>query len=49
MPLRISNVVGLLALFIFGYRFVFLLIPMFLSGIREKKYTMMFDSLTLLI
>ena len=43
----ISFIVGTMALFIFIYRFFFLLIPMFSKGIKEKNNKLVFDSLTL--
>ncbi len=45
----ISFIVGTMALFIFIYRFFYLLIPMFSKGIKEKNNKLVFDSLTMLV
>jgi len=45
----LSYIIGLMAVFIFFYRFFVLLIPMFLKGIKDKNYKQVFNSFTLLV
>lgn len=45
----ISVIIGTMALFIFIYRFFYLLIPMFSKGIKEKNNKLIFNSLTMLV
>lgn len=44
-----SYLVGLMSIFIFLYRFLYLLVPMFNEGLKNKNYDMIFKSLTLLV
>lgn len=45
----LAYIVGGMALIIFVYRFIVLLIPMFMKGIKEGNYETIFNSLTLLV
>jgi len=45
----VSILIGSMAIIIFVYRFVYLLIPMCLSGIKVMNYTEIFNSFTLLV
>ena len=45
----LSYVMGILALIIFVYRFVYLLIPMFKKGIKTGNNRLIFNSLTMLV
>tara|TARA_B100001989_G_C24126936_1_gene263662 strand:+ start:298 stop:486 length:189 start_codon:yes stop_codon:yes gene_type:complete len=45
----IELIIGLASLFIFLYRTVVLMIPMFLEAYKEKDYGHMLKSLTLLV
>ena len=42
-------IIGLASLFIFLYRSIFLMIPMFMESYKEKNYSHMLKSLTLLV
>lgn len=45
----VSYIIGLMALVIFIYRFIVLLVPMFLKGVKDKNYKQVFNSFTLLV
>ena len=44
-----AYIIGVLALIVFIYRLFMLMIPTFISAIREHNYVQAFNSLTLLV
>lgn len=46
---KLEIFVGLVSLFIFSYRLVILMIPMFIKSFKEKNYGQVLNSLTLLV
>lgn len=46
---KLELFVGLVSLFIFLYRLVILMIPMFIKSFKEKNYSQVLNSLTLLV
>ena len=46
---EIQIFIGILALIVVLYRLMFLMIPMFSEGFKEKNYAKMFKSLSLLV
>jgi len=46
---KLELFVGFVSLFIFFYRFVVLMIPMFMKSLKEKNYGQVLNSLTLLV
>ena len=46
---KLELFVGIISVFIFFYRLVILMIPMFLKSIKEKNYGQALNSLTLLV
>tara|TARA_B100000282_G_C31337132_1_gene311647 strand:- start:344 stop:496 length:153 start_codon:yes stop_codon:yes gene_type:complete len=46
---KIELFVGLVSLFIFFYRLIIVMIPMFMKSLKEKDYGQVLNSLTLLV
>ena len=42
-------IIGLLSVFIFVYRMIVIMMPMMKEGIKEKNYSKIMNSLTLLV
>ena len=48
-PSIIQLIIGLLSVVIFIYRTIVIMLPMFNTGIKEKNYTKVLNSFTLLV
>jgi len=48
-PALYELIIGLLSVIIFIYRLIVIMVPMFNSGLKEKNYTKVLNSFTLLI
>ena len=46
---KLELFVGIISIFIFFYRFIILMVPMFMKSIKEKNYGQALNSLTLLV
>ena len=49
MKEKLAIIIGIMSIFIVIYRIIFLMIPMFMTGINTNNLTKIMESLTLLI
>lgn len=48
-PNLLETLVGIFSIFVFVYRLIVLMFPMFIEGVKQQNYTKIFNSLTMLV
>lgn len=48
-PTILETMVAVFSIFVFVYRLIVLMFPMFIEGVKQQNYTKIFNSLTMLV